>query len=64
MNNTIYLPNNIIKKWEKYGKDGIFAFLNDGLEFIELFAEFKSEALAFLENRPKLMEVLTNDKKS
>ena len=61
MNNIIYLPKDIIKKWEILGKDGIIAFLRDGLEFMENYAIFKEEALTFLEHRPKLQEVLTRE---
>lgn len=57
----IYLPKDIREKWAKFGKDGVLAFLRDGLELIENYAEFKEEALPYLEHRPKLKEVLSNE---
>lgn len=61
MNDTLYLPNDIRAKWDKFGKDGILAFLRDGLELIENYAEFTEGALPFLEHRPKLKEVLSSE---
>jgi len=59
INETVYVPQNIRDKWKKYGLDAMWAFLQDGLEFMELFAEFDGKAMKYLEKRPLLKEVLT-----
>jgi len=62
LNKMIYLPDDIRKQWDKRGGyEYLIAFLRDGVEFCELYAKFKAEALDYLKKREKLNKVLCAD---
>lgn len=63
MNEIIYLPQDIKAFWEaKGGLKVLQAFLRDGMEFMELYAEFTPQAIDYLNKRPILKQLLLGDK--
>ena len=60
--NNIYIPTKLRDKWNsKGGKNAVLAFLEDGLEFVELFAVYRKEALDYLKSRPILHKLLSGE---
>jgi hypothetical protein len=62
MNDMIYLPIDIRTQWESRGGLKVLqAFLRDGMEFMEQYADFSPKANEYLNKRPILKKLLLGD---